>query len=201
MPFYLVGFLAYAVLSVKNTVLKKITMSYCLNCGTKANLAIPKGDNKQRIVCPNCGYIHYENPKIICGSLVVHEEKVLLCRRAIEPRYGYWTLPAGFMEIGETVAEGAARETLEEAEAVVINQSLYCIYNIPQIGQVYMLHRGELQHGVYGVGEESLESALFAEEAIPWEEIAFNSIQKTLKYFFHDRKTGEFPLHIETIEK
>lgn len=176
-------------------------MSYCLNCGAKAELAIPEGDTKERIVCPSCGYIHYENPKIICGSLVTHDDKVLLCRRAIEPRYGYWTLPAGFMEIGETVAEGAARETQEEAEAVVLNQSLYCMYNIPQIGQVYMLYRGELENGVYGVGSESLECALFDEADIPWDDIAFPSIKKTLRYFFEDRKTGDFPLHIDTIKK
>lgn len=176
-------------------------MSYCLNCGTKAELKVPDGDQRQRVVCPNCGYIHYENPKIICGSLVIHDNKILLCRRAIEPRYGYWTLPAGFMEIGETVEQGAARETWEEAEASVINQSLYCMYNIPQIGQVYMLYRGELKQGVYGVGSESLECALFDEADIPWDDIAFHSIEKTLKHYFSDRKTGHFPLHIETVSK
>lgn len=176
-------------------------MAFCLNCGHQAHLAIPQGDTKERLVCGHCGYIHYENPKIICGSLVVWQEKILLCKRAIEPRLGYWTLPAGFMEIGETVAEGAARETLEEAEAVAINQTLYCIYNIPQIGQVYMLHLGELKDGEYGVGEESLACSLFAESDIPWDDIAFESIKKTLTHYFSDRKTGHFPLHIETIVK
>lgn len=176
-------------------------MSFCLNCGSKAKLAIPEGDNRQRLVCPACGYIHYENPKVICGSLVVHDDKVLLCKRAIEPRYGYWTLPAGFMEIGETVAEAAARETLEEAEAQVKNQRLYCIYNIPQIGQVYMLYKADLVNGVFGAGLESLSCGLFAEADIPWDEIAFTSIEKTLKHYFADRKVGVFDLHVDTIYK
>ena len=132
---------------------------------------------------------------------MVHDEKILLCRRAIEPRYGYWTLPAGFMEIGETVADGAARETVEEAEAVVLNQSLYCLYDIPQIGQVYMLYRGELQDGHYGVGSESLECALFSEADIPWDDIAFDSIKRTLQHYFSDRQRGVFPLHQEVIRK
>ena len=139
-------------------------MAYCLQCGHQAEQKIPEGDHNLRLVCPSCNYIHYENPKIICGALVIYEQKVLLCRRAIEPRYGYWTLPAGFMEIGETIAEGAARETVEEADAIAINPHLYCIYDIPDIGQIYVLYLTDLQDGKFGTGIESLECALFTEE-------------------------------------
>lgn len=180
-------------------------MAYCLQCGHPAEQKIPEGDNKPRLVCPNCDYIHYENPKVICGALVVHEQKVLLCRRAIEPRYGYWTLPAGFMEIGETIAEGATRETIEEADAVAINPHLYCIYDIPAIGQIYTLYLTDLQNGEFGVGPESLECALFSEDEVPWDEIAFEAVRRTLAHYFDDRNVAEahstFPLHQETIAK
>lgn len=180
-------------------------MAYCLQCGHQAEHKIPEGDHKPRLVCPNCHYIHYENPKVICGAIVIHEGKVLLCRRAIEPRYGYWTLPAGFMEIGETMAEGAARETVEEADAVAIHPHLYCLYDIPDIGQIYILYLTELQDGKYNVGPESLECALFEEQDIPWEEIAFEAVKRTLKHYFNDRKTitdhANFPIHEESISK
>lgn len=174
-------------------------MSFCLRCGHATHFATPAGDQRPRIVCSRCDYIHYENPKIICGSLAIWQDRVLLCRRAIEPRYGFWTLPAGFMEIGETLEDGAARETWEEAEGQVSNPQLYCIYNIPRIGQIYMLFRCELTNGVFGAGEESLECALFAEEEIPWGDLAFPSIERTLKHYFADRKTGQFVQHLETI--
>jgi ADP-ribose pyrophosphatase YjhB (NUDIX family) len=174
-------------------------MSFCLRCGHATHFQIPAGDQRQRMVCTRCDYIHYENPKIICGALAIFEDKVLLCRRAIEPRYGLWTLPAGFMEIGETIEAGAARETWEEAEGQVTDQHLYCIYNIPRIGQVYMLFKSQLQDGIFGVGEESLECALFAEANVPWGELAFPSIERTLRHYFADRKTGQFPQHLETI--
>ncbi len=180
-------------------------MAYCLQCGHQAEHKIPEGDHKPRLVCPNCHYIHYENPKVICGAIVIHEGKVLLCRRAIEPRYGYWTLPAGFMEIGETMAEGAARETVEEADAMAIHPHLYCLYDIPDIGQIYILYLTELQDGKYNVGPESLECALFEEQDIPWEEIAFEAVKRTLKHYFNDRKTitdhAKFPIHEESISK
>lgn len=180
-------------------------MAYCLQCGHQAEHKIPEGDHKPRLVCPNCHYIHYENPKVICGAIVIHEGKVLLCRRAIEPRYGYWTLPAGFMEIGETMAEGAARETVEEADAMAIYPHLYCLYDIPDIGQIYILYLTELQDGKYNVGPESLECALFEEQDIPWEEIAFEAVKRTLNHYFNDRKTitdhAKFPIHEESISK
>ena len=180
-------------------------MSYCLKCGHLAERKIPEGDHNVRLVCPNCDYIHYENPKIICGALVVHEDKVLLCRRAIEPRYGYWTLPAGFMEIGETIAAGAVRETIEEAAANALNPQLYCIYDIPAIGQIYMLYLSRLKDGKFGTGPESLECALFTESEIPWEDIAFEAVHRTLKHYFSDRRHhdahDQFKIHQEYIGK
>ena len=180
-------------------------MAYCLQCGHEAVRKIPEGDQKPRIVCPACGYIHYENPKVVCGALVVHEDKVLLCRRAIEPRYGFWTIPAGFMEIGETLAEGALRETVEEADAVGVNPHLYCLYDIPAIGQVYAMYLADLKDGKFGTGVESLECALFDEADIPWDDIAFEAVHRTLTHYFADRKTAsthaDFSLHQESIAK
>lgn len=174
-------------------------MSFCLKCGQQGQLTVPEGDQRERLVCPSCGHIHYENPKVICGALVTHQDKVLLCRRAIEPRYGLWTLPAGFMELHETMEQGAARETLEEAEGVVNIEQLYCLYNIPHIGQIYVLFKGSLQDGVYGAGEESLECALFAEADIPWTSLAFPSVERTLRHYFADRSKGVFAIHLETL--
>lgn len=174
-------------------------MSFCLKCGHDVQLEIPAGDQRERLVCHHCGYIHYENPKVICGALALWNNKVLLCKRAIEPRYGFWTLPAGFMELYETMEQGAARETLEEAEANVDIQQLYCMYNIPRIGQIYVLFKGDLIDGKFGAGDESLECGLFAEEDIPWDEIAFPSVERTLRHYFQDRKQGSFTTHLETI--
>jgi len=174
-------------------------MNFCSHCGHAVEQRIPEGDSRLRHVCPDCQTIHYQNPRIIAGCLPVWDGKVLLCRRAIEPRYGFWTLPAGFMENGETIAEGAARETWEEAEANVSDLRLYTIFNIPYINQVYMLHRGELVEGRYGVGVESLECRLFTEDEIPWDELAFPSIRKTLRHYFADRAGGEFPVRVEDL--
>lgn len=192
---------AYTIF-IKN---KAVDMRYCLECGHEAEYKVPEMDNMPRLVCPNCGYIHYENPKVICGTLVVHESKVLLCRRAIEPRYGYWTVPAGFMENGETIAEGAARESFEEAEASVLDPHLYCIYDIPDIGQIYILYLATLKDGAFGSGVESLECALFDEADVPWDDIAFEAVSRTLKRYFADRKAhnshSDFPVHQDLISK
>ncbi|HJF27599.1 MAG TPA: NUDIX hydrolase, partial [Acinetobacter lwoffii] len=168
-------------------------MNFCVNCGHTTTDKIPLGDQQLRKVCTTCGYIHYINPKIICGALVVWENKVLLCRRAIEPRYGLWTLPAGYMELFETMEQGAARETREEAEAEIEIEQLYCMYNIPRIGQIYVLFKSTLLNGKFGAGEETIESQLFEEENIPWSELAFPSVEQTLRHYFEDRKTHHFP--------
>lgn len=175
-------------------------MKYCSECGHKLISEIPEGDDRQRYVCGNCSIIHYQNPKIVVGTLPVFGEKVLLCRRAIEPRKGFWTLPAGFMENGETTLAGAQRETREEAKAAIINESLYRLFDLPYISQVYMFYRGELADGQYGVGPESLDTALFMEDEIPWDEIAFPVVAETLKEFFEDRKTGHFPVRVSGID-
>lgn len=174
-------------------------MAFCLKCGQQGHFVVPEGDQRERLVCQGCGHIHYENPKVICGALAIWQNKVLLCRRAIEPRYGLWTLPAGFMELHETMEEGAARETMEEAEGVAHIEQLYCMYNIPRIGQIYVLFKASLENGQFGAGSESLECALFEEHEIPWDALAFPSIERTLKHYFNDRKTGQFTVHLETI--
>lgn len=174
-------------------------MRFCNACGSATTKKTPLGDHQLRDVCTVCGTVHYVNPKVICGALVVWDNKVLLCRRAIEPRYGLWTLPAGYMELFETMEQGAARETREEAEAEIEIEQLYCMYNIPRIGQIYSLFKAKLIDGRFGAGEESIESRLFAEDEIPWNDLAFPSVAETLKHYFHDRKLGVFPMHLDTL--
>lgn len=175
-------------------------MNFCSHCGHAVIQKTPDGDSRLRFVCENCQTVHYQNPKVVCGCLPVWEDRVLLCRRAIEPRRGFWTLPAGFMENGETTPEAAARETAEEAAARVTVGELYALFNIRHINQVYLMFRADLHEGVFGVGEESLECRLFSEEEIPWEEIAFPTIKRTLHYYFEDRKTGEFRFRMRDID-
>jgi len=174
-------------------------MNFCIICGHETTEKTPLGDHQIRRVCVQCGNIHYENPKVICGALALWEDKVLLCRRAIEPRYGLWTLPAGYMELFETMEQGAARETREEAEAEIHIEQLYCMYNIPRIGQIYVLFKANLIDGTFGAGEESIECRLFDENEIPWTELAFPSVERTLRHYFEDRKNNSFITHLETI--
>jgi ADP-ribose pyrophosphatase YjhB (NUDIX family) len=175
-------------------------MKFCSACGSAVQIVVPVGDNRERHVCVRCEVIHYHNPRIITGCLPVYQDKVLMCRRAIEPRLGFWTLPAGFLELGESVAEGAARETVEEADAVVTMGPLYCMFNLPHIGQVYMMHLAELPEPVFAAStDESLEVRLFSEAEIPWRELAFRTMWRTLHHYFEDRKTGTFSLHVEDI--
>lgn len=169
-------------------------VNYCSHCGAEVGVRVPEGDNRPRHVCGACGTIHYQNPKVVVGCIPEWGDRILLCRRAIEPRYGFWTLPAGFMERGETTQDGAARETYEEALARVEVLSLYTLFNLPHIDQVYLLFRSRLLDLGFGPGEESLEVRLFAEAEIPWGEIAFPVIRETLKLYFADRKAGGFPL-------
>ena len=176
-----------------------MNMNFCVICGHKTTEKIPLGDHQLRRVCTDCGNIHYINPKVICGALVLFENKVLMCRRAIEPRYGLWTLPAGYMELFETMEQGAARETREEAEAEIDIEQLYCMYNIPRIGQIYVLFKANLIDGQFGAGEETIESRLFSEDEIPWAELAFPSVEQTLRHYFADRKTNQFQMHLETL--
>jgi ADP-ribose pyrophosphatase YjhB (NUDIX family) len=177
-------------------------MKYCSNCGDPVELRIPEGDDRQRFVCAGCATIHYQNPRLIVGSLPVCGERVLLCRRAIEPRKHFWTLPAGFMENGETTLAGAQRETWEEAQARLVegSASLYRVFDLPHINQVYLFYRGELADGAYGVGPESLEVALFEERDIPWGELAFPVVMETLHEFFEDRRRGEFPVRASGLD-
>lgn len=163
-------------------------MPYCLQCGSPAQELIPAGDSKMRIVCQACHYIHYENPKMICGSLVRYKHQILLCRRAIEPRYGFWTLPAGFMEIGETMLEGAMRETIEEAAAIATDAKLYCLFDIPALGQIHAMYLANLSDGKFGTGVESLECRLFDEDDLPWQNLAFRTISITLKRYLQDKQ-------------
>ena len=171
-------------------------MNYCSHCGSdRLDFTIPAGDNRPRYVCGSCSTIHYQNPKIVAGCLPVWESKVLLCRRAIEPRKGYWNVPSGYLENGETVEQGAAREVWEEAEARVTIFRLHSLYNIPRINQVYLHFLAELTDGKFGVGEESLECALFSEADIPWSELAFTSSAFSLRRYFADLKAGKTSLH------
>ena len=177
-----------------------MNISFCTKCGSDQVVwKIPAGDNTKRQICNSCGMIHYANPKIIVGCLPDFDEKILLCKRAINPRLGYWTLPAGFMENGETTEEGALRETMEEANANVELQSLYTVFNVPHISQVHMLFRGKLLDLNFSPGEETLDLKLFDAEEIPWDEIAFPSIKKTLRHYLEDRKKGIFELRMETL--
>lgn len=174
-------------------------MKFCSQCGGVIELRVPDGDSRERHVCRDCGAIHYENPKIVTGCLPEWNDRVLLCRRAIAPRHGYWTLPAGFLENGETTLQGATRETLEEANARVDVQSLYTTFNLPHIDQVYMFFRARLLDLDFGPGEESLEVDLFDEPQIPWSELAFPVVVETLKLYFADRARGEFRSHLGDI--
>ncbi len=171
-------------------------LNYCPHCASpELTKSIPPGDNRPRLVCGNCETIHYQNPKIVAGCLPVWEDKVLLCRRAIEPAYGLWNIPSGYLENGEGVLEGAKREVWEEAAARTTNEYLISLYNLEKINQVYLQYVGELVNGDFGVGEESLECRLFTQKAIPWEEIAFTSSVFTLNKYFSDRKAGRRVLH------
>ncbi len=174
-------------------------MNFCSHCGAKLIVTVPAGDTHPRHVCPACGTVHYQNPKMIVGTIPEWEDRVLLCRRAIEPKHGLWTLPAGFMENGETTAQGAARETLEEANARVEIAALYTLYNLPHINQVYLMFRAKLLDLDFGPGMESLEVALFEEKDIPWEQLAFRTVEATLRAYFQDRKRGGFGFHFGDI--
>jgi len=170
-------------------------MKFCSNCGAPVELRVPAGDNLPRHVCPACETIHYQNPKMVIGCIAEWEDRILLCRRAIEPRLGLWTLPAGFMENGETVAQAALRETLEEANARVELAAMYSVLSVPHVNQVHIFYRGKLLDLGFGPGAESLDVALFAEADIPWKELAFRTISTTLRHYYGDRQAGAYGFH------
>ena len=169
-------------------------MKFCSHCGESVTHRIPEGDNRPRFICTACEAIHYQNPRIIAGCLPIYEDKVLLCRRSINPRSGFWTLPAGFLENGETTADGALRETREEANANATIIELYTLFSLPHISQVYMFFRANLNDLGFSPGEETLETELFDEDDIPWDELAFPVITQTLNHYYEDRKTNSFPV-------
>ena len=174
-------------------------MRFCPKCGHQVTMEIPSGDNRERAVCHNCDFIDYDNPRLITGTLPIYDGKILLCKRNIEPRLGFWTLPAGFMENGETTAEGALRETLEETGATAVTTAPYCLISIPRINQVHLFYLASLPQPNFHATEESSEVALFELKDIPWDEIAFSSVAKALAYYVEDSKTGHFPFHEDLI--
>lgn len=175
-------------------------MNYCSHCGDKVHYQIPKDDTVFRYVCNKCNTIHYQNPKIVAGTIPQWESEILLCRRAIEPKRGLWTLPAGFMENGETTLEAANRETIEEAHAQIEITSLFALFSIPHISQVYMMYLARLLNLNFKAGTESLEVKLFSESDIPWDELAFPVITETLIKYYADKKLGQFRLHTSDIK-
>src|SRR5690606_25282364 len=175
-------------------------MKFCSACGQPVEIKVPDGDHLPRYVCTACGTIHYENPRIIAGCVIETEGKILLCKRAIEPRLGYWTIPAGFMENGESVQNAAAREAIEEALAEVQIGSLLAIVNVLHANQVHIMFRATLLSPAFGVGPESLETALYEEKDIPWSEIAFLSVEFALRRYLEDRREGRERLHFKDID-
>jgi ADP-ribose pyrophosphatase YjhB (NUDIX family) len=175
-------------------------MKYCTQCAAAVEFRIPPGDTLPRYVCPNCGVIHYVNPKLIVGCIAQWQGEILLCRRAIEPRLGLWTLPAGFMENGETTKQAALRETLEEACARVDIDALFALISVPAINQVNVFYRASLVDTDFCAGPESLETRLFTEADIPWDQLAFRSIARCLEIYFADRRSGAFSVHETALE-
>lgn len=176
-------------------------MKFCSQCGSPVEIRVPEGDTRLRAVCTACSEIHYVNPKMVVGTIPVWGDQVLLCRRAIEPRLGLWTLPAGFMEINESTAQGAMRETMEEAGARVVLGKLYSVFDIPHVDQVHIFYLAKLQDLDFAAGPESLEVRLFREDEIPWDSIAFRTITATLKFYFHDRRKGVMSVHTGDIRE
>ena len=171
-------------------------IKHCRECGAAVTYRLPDdGDTRARAICPACNTIHYENPLMVVGTVPVLGERVLLCKRNIEPRRGKWTLPAGFMELGETAEQGAARETDEEAGALIEMGPLFSLLSVPQVGQVHIFYRATVLSDQFDPGHETLEARLFTEHEIPWDEIAFRTVKRTLEQFFADRRAGHFGMH------
>lgn len=174
-------------------------IKHCRACGSPVNYKVPDDDNRERAVCPSCHLIHYENPLNVVGTVPVWGEQVLLCKRAIEPRHGFWTLPAGFMELGETVEDGARRETVEEAGATIELQELFTMISVVRVGQVHLFYRARMTDAALDPGPETLEARLFHEHEVPWDQIAFRTVKDTLQHYFACRKAGSYTLHTSSI--
>ncbi|MDO8278829.1 MAG: NUDIX hydrolase [Burkholderiaceae bacterium] len=171
-------------------------IKHCRNCGAAVVYRIPDdGDTRLRAVCPACSTIHYENPLNVVGTIPHLGDRVLLCKRNIEPRWGKWTLPAGFMELNETTAEGAARETDEESGAKFEMQELFSVLSVVRVGQVHLFYRARLLSDEFNPGHETIEARLFTEGEIPWDEIAFRTVKETLERYFSDRRAGHYTVH------
>jgi len=174
-------------------------VNFCNACGGRLVSKLPRDDDRERHVCSECGTVHYQNPKIVTGCLPVWKDSVLLCKRAIEPRRGFWTVPAGFMELDETVQQGAIRETWEEARARVDLLAPYALFNLPHVNQVYLIFRARLISPDFRPGPESQDVKLFGERSIPWDDLAFGTVRQTLQFYFQDRPQGRYPLRTGTI--
>ena len=172
-----------------------VLMKYCSHCRADIVVTIPPGDNRERYTCPACDFIFYENPRIVAGCIPVYGDQILLCKRSIEPRSGYWTLPAGFMENGETTQQGAWRETYEESMAKVEVGPLFSLCNVPRINQVHMFYLAQMTSNTFGPTSESSDVALFSAQDIPWDDIAFATVKQTLECFLADREHNQFQLH------
>jgi len=170
-------------------------INHCKACGGVTVYAVPADDNRERATCTVCATIHYENPLNVVGTVPVWEDQVLLCRRNIEPRRGFWTLPAGFMELGESTAEGAVRETIEEAGARIELLDLFTVLNVVRVGQLHLYYRAQLLDTRFDPGPETIEAQLFTEAQIPWDELAFRTVRETLHRYFDDRRKGQFGIH------
>ena len=175
-------------------------MNYCSQCGSSVSWRIPEGEDSPRFVCDSCNFIHYQNPRMVIGAIPVIDDKLLLCRRAIEPCLGKWTLPAGYLENGETIEECARRESMEEAYAKLDNMQPYLLLNLPFINQVYFIYRAHLVNHDYRAGTESLEVKLLPPSQIPWNDLAFAVIRKSLRMYIADLAKGSFPFRVIDME-
>ncbi|HEX7387682.1 MAG TPA: NUDIX hydrolase [Castellaniella sp.] len=173
---------------------------FCSQCGHALSHEVPPDDNRVRDLCKHCGAVHYQNPRNVVGVVPIWHDQVLLCRRAIEPRYGKWTLPAGFMELGETTEQGAARENQEESGARIRIQSLLTVIDVPSVNQVHLYYLAEVLDPTLDPGPETLEAAFFKLDAIPWQELSFRSVSTTLEHYLQDRPGGRFPTHHYAID-
>jgi ADP-ribose pyrophosphatase YjhB (NUDIX family) len=175
-------------------------IKHCRECGATVQYQVPADDNRERAICSACATVHYENPLNVVGTVPIWEDQVLLCRRNIEPRRGLWTLPAGFMELGESTADGARRETVEEAGASFELLELFSVMNVLKVGQVHLYYRAQLLHTRFDPGPETIEAQLFREDQIPWDELAFRTVRLTLEHYFEDRRSGHYGVHCADID-